>query len=67
MELVGNTFFFDWEVSLILWLQAHMGAFGTSLASFLSAFGEELACVAMIDLLTEGTMKETETAGYALH
>ena len=51
MELVGNTFFFDWEVSLILWLQAHMGAFGTSLASFLSAFGEELACVAVIGFL----------------
>ena len=51
MELVGNTFFFDWEVSLILWLQAHMGAFGTSLASILSAFGEELACVAVIGFL----------------
>ena len=51
MELVGNTFFFDWEVSLIVWLQAHMGAFGTSLASFLSAFGEELACVAVIGFL----------------
>lgn len=51
MELVGNTFFFDWEVSLILWLQAHMGSFGTSLASFLSAFGEELACVAVIGFL----------------
>ena len=37
MELVGNTFFFDWEVSLILWLQAHMGAAGTAIASFLSA------------------------------
>ena len=33
MELVGNTFFFDWEVSLILWLQAHMGAAGTAIAS----------------------------------
>ena len=51
MELVGNTFFFDWEVSLILWLQAHMGSFGTTLASFFSAFGEELACVAVIGFL----------------
>ena len=51
MELVGHTFFYDWEVSLIVWLQAHMGAFGTSLASFLSAFGEELACVAVIGFL----------------
>ncbi|MBQ6372119.1 MAG: phosphatase PAP2 family protein [Oscillospiraceae bacterium] len=51
MDLAGNTFFFDWEVSLIVWLQAHMGAFGTALASFISAFGEELACVAVIGFL----------------
>ncbi len=51
MELVGNTFFFDWEISLILWLQAHMGSFGTSLASFFSAFGEELACVVVLGFL----------------
>lgn len=51
MDLVGNTFFFDWEISLIVWLQAHMGAFGTALASFISAFGEELACVAVIGFL----------------
>ena len=51
MELAGNTFFFDWEVSLIVWLQAHMGTFGTTLASFISSFGEELACVAVIGFL----------------
>ena len=51
MELVGNTFFFDWEVSLILWLQARMGSFGTALASFLSAFGEEFACIAVLGFL----------------
>ena len=51
MELVGNSFFYDWEVSLIVWLQAHMGSLGTSIASFLSAFGEELACVAVIGFL----------------
>ena len=51
MELTGNTFFFQWEVDLIIWLQAHMGSFGTSLASFISAFGEELACVAVIGFL----------------
>lgn len=42
---MGNTFFFDWEVSLMLWLQAHMGAFGTTLASLLSAFGEEMILI----------------------
>ncbi len=51
MELIGNTFFFDWEVALILWIQAHMGAAGTAIASFLSAFGEEFACVAVIGFL----------------
>lgn len=51
MELVGNTFFFNWEISLILWLQAHMGSFGTSLASFFSAIGEELACVLVLGFL----------------
>ena len=51
MELTGNTFFFQWEVSLMVWLQAHMGSFGTSLASFLSEFGEELVCVAVLGFL----------------
>ena len=51
MELTGNTFFFQWEVDLIIWLQAHMGSFGTSLASILSEFGEELVCVAVIGFL----------------
>ena len=51
MELVGNTFYFEWEISLILWLQAHMGSIGTALASFISAFGEELACVVVIGFL----------------
>ena len=51
MELTGNTFFFQWEVDLIIWLQAHMGSFGTSLASFISAFGEELACVVVLGFI----------------
>ena len=51
MEQIGNTFFFDWEVSLIIWLQAHMGAFGTTLASVLSAFGEELICIVVLGFL----------------
>ena len=51
MELTGNTFYFEWEISLILWLQAHMGSIGTALASFISAFGEELACVVVIGFL----------------
>lgn len=35
------------------------------LLTFIYVF--RLAAKVMIDFLTEGTMKETETAGYALH
>ena len=51
MEQMGNTFFFGWEISLIIWLQSHMGAVGTALASFLSEFGEALICIAVIGFL----------------
>jgi len=51
MELTGSTFFFDWEVALMVWLQAHLGAVGTAIASFLSMFGEQLVCVAVLGFL----------------
>lgn len=51
MELVGNSFFFDWEVALMVWIQAHLGTAGAAIASFCSAFGEELACVAVLGFL----------------
>ena len=51
MELVGNAFFFPWEVSLMIWLQSHMGSAGTSIAAFITEFGGELACVAVLGFL----------------
>lgn len=51
MDLVGKTFFYDWEVSLIIWLQAHIGPVFTAIATFISVFGGELACVAVIGFL----------------
>ena len=39
MELVGSTFFFDWEVALMVWLQARLGAAGAAVASVFSMFG----------------------------
>lgn len=51
MEVLGNTFYFDWEVSLIVWLQAHLGSFGETLANFFSMFGEEMLMVAIIGFL----------------
>ncbi len=47
MELVGNTFFYDWEIALIVWLQEALGPLGAAIASFLSSFGEELVLVAV--------------------
>lgn len=51
MGLAGSTFFFDWEVALILWLQSHMGSIGTAVASFLSMFGEQFVSVAVLGFL----------------
>ncbi len=49
--VAGNTFFFDWEVSLMLWLQAHLGSFGLTLASLCSAMGEELVLILVMGFL----------------
>ncbi len=49
--LAENTFYYDWEVALMEWIQAHLGTLGTYAASFFSVFGEELACVAVLGLL----------------
>ena len=51
MELTGNLFFFNWEVQLITWLQTHLGTAGASAASFISVFGEELICIAVLGFL----------------
>ncbi len=47
----GTVFYFEWEARLILWLQAHMGSFGTALASNVSVLGEELIMIAIIGFL----------------
>lgn len=47
----GYTFYFDWEVHLMMWLQAHMGALGKALASFFTLFGEEFILVALVGFL----------------
>ena len=45
MASTGNTFYFLWEVSLMEWLQAHIGSTGISIISFFSMFGEEILLV----------------------
>ena len=48
MATTGSTFFFPWEVSLMEWLQSHIGGAGISLISFFSMFGEELLLILIL-------------------
>lgn len=48
MSDIGNTFFFQWEVSLMAWIQAHMGAGLTAVFSFFTICGEEIPMVVII-------------------
>lgn len=48
MAVSGNTFFFPWEVSLMVWLQAHLGDTVISIMQFFSLFGEELPLILIV-------------------
>ena len=56
--LTGNSFAFDWEVSLMEWLQTNLGSGVISVISFFSAFGEELLLVLILGLLYWGYDKK---------
>lgn len=60
MIQAGTIFYFDWEMRLMEWLQAHIGSssFGFWLISNLSAFGEQLLLVAIMGFLYWGLNKE---------
>lgn len=47
----GNTFYFEWEVSMIQWLQSWIGTVGIAIASVFTMFGEDLICVAIVGFL----------------
>ena len=47
----GNVFFFEWEVSLIVWIQSWLGSFGTTVANIFSFLGEEYVMVAIFAFL----------------
>ena len=57
---IGNIFFFDWEIRLMEWLQAHVSHSGAGfwLLSNLSAFGEQLLMVVIMGFLYWGLDKE---------
>ncbi len=45
------TFYFDWEVSLMEWLQSIIGSAGVKIASAVTMLGEELILVAVLGFL----------------
>ena len=51
MAASGNTFFFPWEVSLMEWLQAHIGGAGISIISLFSMFGEEILLILILGFI----------------
>lgn len=59
-ESIGRIFYFDWEMWLMEWLQAHIGTegFGFWLLSNLSALGEQLLLVVIMGFLYWGLNKE---------
>ena len=59
-ETAGAIFYFDWEMQLMEWLQAHLSGsgFGFWLLSNLSAFGEQLLLVVIMGFLYWGLDKE---------
>ena len=58
--VIGNVFFFEWEIRLMEWLQAHISQSGAGfwLLSNLSAFGEQLLLVVVMGFLYWGLDKE---------
>ncbi|MBO2516970.1 MAG: hypothetical protein CW338_06820 [Clostridiales bacterium] len=55
---MGNTFFFSWEVSLIEWLQAHLGEFGELLAKGFSTLGGSTVILAVVMIVYLAFRKE---------
>jgi membrane-associated phospholipid phosphatase len=55
---MGNTFFFSWEPTFMVWLQSHLGAFGLTLAKVFSLFGEEMVTILVLGFTYWGVHKE---------
>ena len=58
MEITGNVFYYEWEVSLMVWLQTHLGAFGLRLATFFTHFGEPIILILVFGLFYWGIDKK---------
>ena len=49
--MTGHTFYFQWEVNLMHWIQSMMGDIATMLAAFITLFGEETVMVLILAFL----------------
>ena len=54
----GNTFYFEWEIALIEWLQSTLGSFGENVSTVLAHFGEEMILVYPINADDKGFCRE---------
>lgn len=55
----GNVFFFEWEVTLLQWIQQHTSSvFLTQAASICTEFGEEIVLIGILGFLYWGYKKE---------
>jgi undecaprenyl-diphosphatase len=48
---MGNTFYFEWEAQVLLWIQSLLGDFGVKIAELVTMFGEELIIVGVLGFL----------------
>lgn len=48
---MGNTFYFNWEPALMVWLQNILGDAGASIATFVTMLGEETVMVAILGFI----------------
>ena len=48
---MGNVFYFEWEPTLMVWLQEVMGNIGVTLSSFVTMLGEETVMVAILGFI----------------
>ena len=48
---MGNTFYFEWEVRLMEWIQSWLGPVGTAIMSVITEMGDQLVCVAVLGFL----------------
>ena len=55
---MGNTFYFDWEITLIEWFQSHCSEALITIFSFITLFGEELVMILILGFLYWGYDKK---------